>query len=790
MKIKTFHTDRGGEFTSHELNRFCGEQGISRMLTAPYAPQQNGIVERRNRTLLEMTRCLMKAKGVPNFLWGEAVRHATFIINRTPTRALVGVTPYEKFYDEKPNLEDLRVFGCVAYDKIVSKHLKKLDDRSKPLVYLGKEPKSGGSRLFDPHENKIIVSAHAICDENKAWEWNNILGSQTETEAGTFTVHWVDAHNNVPDQSPTPTNTEHPHSPDQAQSAEMGNLPDPVENAAQGTNSPSIATAPVRRSARVPTLPRRLNDYELNVDQLMLALDEEPKNYLEAKSNKEWVKAMKAEIDSIVKNNTWELVHPPKHVKPIGLRWLFKIKRNPDGSITRFKARLVAKGYVQEQGIDFEEVFAPVARIETIRLLIALAVGKGWKIHHLDVKTAFLYGELKEDVYVCQPEGFVKKGEETKVYKLSKALYGLRQSPRAWNLKLDETLKNMGFHRCLQENAVYRKTSNEEYIVIAVYVDDLLVTGTSLEFIKQFKKRMATQFEMSDLGELSCYLGIEVSQDVDRIKIKQEHYAMKILNEAGMQECNATQCPMESGLKLSKAENEPEVDATHYRKIVGCLRYLIHTRPDLAYAVGVVSRYMQNPKESHARAIKQILRYLRGTTSFGIVYERGKELKLLGYSDSSHNVDVDDGRSTTGHVFYLGDSPITWCSQKQDTVALSSCEAEYMAATAAACQAIWLRELLAEVTGEDKQEVLIRIDNKSAIALSKNPVFHGRSKHIHTRYHFIRDRIERKQVAVEHVSGDKQKVDPLTKALARVKFMELRSLLGVQNLPSTQTFKG
>ncbi|KAJ9536033.1 hypothetical protein OSB04_un000807 [Centaurea solstitialis] len=244
---------------------------------------------------------------------------------------------------------------------------------------------------------------------------------------------------------------------------------------------------------------------------------------------------------------------------------------------------------------------------------------------------------------------------------------------------------------------------------------------------------------MSDLDELTYYLGIEVSQEKGCVKIKQESYAMKILKEAGMENCNPTLCSMELGLKLSKDENEPEV---------GCLRYLLHTRPDLTYS-------------------------------------RGNDMKLVGYSDSNHNVGVDDGRSTMGHVFYLGTSPITWCSQKQATVALFSCEAEFMAATVAACQAIWLRELLAKLTGLEKQNVLIHVDNKSAIALSKNPVFHGRSKHIHTRYYFIRECVENEQVVVEHVSGDKQRADPLTKALARIRFKEMRSLLGVQELPSS-----
>ncbi|GJT82259.1 uncharacterized mitochondrial protein-like protein [Tanacetum coccineum] len=300
----------------------------------------------------------------------------------------------------------------------------------------------------------------------------------------------------------------------------------------------------------------------------------------------------------------------------------------------------------------------------------------------------------------------------------------------------------MGFLQCVHEKAVYKKVPNGELIIVAVYGDDLFVTGASLDLINEFKRRMAFQFEMLDIVVLTYYLGIEVSQGNDCVEIKQERYAMKILKEACMEECNPTLCTMEPGLKLSNAEDEPEVEATQYRKMVGCLRYLLHTRPDLTYSVGVVSRYMQSPRELYARAIKQILRCLKGTTSFGIKYNRSNDMKLVGYSDSSHNVDIDDGRSTTGHVFYFGTPPITWCSQNKTTMALSSCEAEFMAATAAACQAIWLRKLLAEVTGLERQKVIIRVDNKSAIALSKNPVFHGRSKHIHTRYHFIRECVE------------------------------------------------
>ncbi|KAG7579312.1 Reverse transcriptase RNA-dependent DNA polymerase [Arabidopsis thaliana x Arabidopsis arenosa] len=427
-------------------------------------------------------------------------------------------------------------------------------------------------------------------------------------------------------------------------------------------------------------------------------------------------------------------------------------------------------------------MFAPMARIETIRFIIALAASNGWEIHHLDVKTAFLHGELKEEVYVSQTEGFVVLGSENKVYKLNKALYGLRQAPRAWNDKLNAILREFKFHRCSKEPSLYQREEKGHLLVVAVYVDDLLVAGSSLKLIREFKREMGTKFEMSDLGKLTYYLGIEVHQHENGISLKQERYASKILGEAGMESCNLSHIPMEMNLQLSKSQSEKSISEKDYRRSIGCLRYLIHTRPDLSYSVGVLSRYMQEPKESHGAALKQVLRYVRGTTSLGLFFKRTEKVKLVGYSDSSHNVDLDDGRSTTGHIFFLDDCPITWCSQKQDTVSMSSCEAEFMAATEAAKQAIWLKELMSEILSIKGEKVLLRIDNKSAIALTKNPVFHGRSKHIHRRYHFIRECVENEQVEVEHVPGNEQRADILTKPLGRIKFKEMRSLIGVQDV--------
>jgi hypothetical protein len=458
---------------------------------------------------------------------------------------------------------------------------------------------------------------------------------------------------------------------------------------------------------------------------------------------------------------------------------VFKVKRDPAGNIVKHKARLVAKGYAQRQGVDFDEVFAPVARLETVRLMLAVAAHQKWMVHHMDVRSAFLNGDLKEEVYVHQPAGFVDDENPGKVLKLRKALYGLRQAPRAWNAKLDSSLVSLGFKRCQLDHALYRRGSGDSYLLVGVYVDDLIITGATGDAISQFKAQMQELFQMSDLGLLSYYLGIEVQQAEGEIRVSQSSYAAKILEDAGMAQCNPCCVPMENRLKLTKNSGEV-IDATRYRSMIGSLRYLVNTRPDLAYAVGVLSRFMEAPGKQHWAAMKQVLRYVQGTQGFGCTYREGsKNAALTGFSDSDDAGDLDDRKSTTGLVFFFGSSVVTWASQKQRIVAMSSCEAEYIAAATAASQAVWLSRLLSEMIGGEAQKVKLRIDNQSAIELSKNPVHHERTKHIDLRYHFIRECVEEGKVDVEHVRTSNQLADILTKPLGRAQFTELRDKLGI-----------
>ncbi|KAG6524466.1 hypothetical protein ZIOFF_014375 [Zingiber officinale] len=352
-------------------------------------------------------------------------------------------------------------------------------------------------------------------------------------------------------------------------------------------------------------------------------------------------------------------------------------------------------------------------------------------------------------------------------------------------MRLNRSLKELSFKICNQEHAVYTRGKREASILVGVYVDDLIVTGRSTEGINKFKQQMMTEFEMSDLGLLSYYLGIEVEQQKSRILLRQSAYAKKILSQFQMADCNATKQPMEPKTPLHKDLEGTPIDATEYRRIIGCLRYLLHTRPDLSYSVGMASRYMEKPTSMHHKVVKQILRYLKGTIYFGLAYTKGpQEISIFGYSDSDLAGDLDGRKSTSGMAFYFNESLVSWNSQKQKTVALSSCEAEFMAATTAACQALWLRSLVSELTGEEPKPVTLFVDNRSAIALMKNPVFHGRSKHIDTKFHFIRECVEKGQIMVEFINTGEQRADALTKALPGVKLAAMRQLLGIRDLQS------
>jgi hypothetical protein len=522
------------------------------------------VIERKNRSIMEMARSLLKSMEIPGIFWAEAVRHSVYLLNRLPTKSMGYRTPYEGWNGRKPHLGHLRIFGCKGHVKIVGTHLKKLDDRSVPMVYFGIEEGSKAHRMYNPKTNKIVVSREVVFEESVKWSWESansfsFAENRDEKDGQFYSGDYGSLDSGVGDAqgaqgvNETGGATSGGEQSVGGSNAEMGDYDVQTEqNLTTGSEPATPQSSPhlsvtghdsmdVDDTIDTDSGPirfRSLNEvyddsYEVelmdeNMEALLVEM-EEPTCFRDATDSQDWVDAMNREIQSIQKNKTWELVKLPAGKKPIGLKWVFKLKRNSEGDVVKHKARLVAKGYVQKHGVDYEEVFAPVARLDTVRVLLALAANQGWKVHHLDVKSAFLHGELEEEVYVSQPEGYVVKGKEQCVLKLSKALYGLKQAPRAWNVRLDKSLRKLNFRRCMSEQAVYTRGHGKNAVLLGVYVDDLIITGGNPESIKLFKQQMMSEFEMTDLGLLSYYLGIEVDQKEDHITVKQSAYARKVL---------------------------------------------------------------------------------------------------------------------------------------------------------------------------------------------------------------------------------------------------------------------
>lgn len=373
----------------------------------------------------------------------------------------------------------------------------------------------------------------------------------------------------------------------------------------------------------------------------------------------------------------------------------------------------------------------------------------------------------------------MKNGSEDKVYRLNKALYGLKQAPRAWNEHIDSVFHNMGFQRCPSEHGVYVKVDKSgDLLVLCLYVDDLIFTGNDVKMIEDFKASLIRKFEMTDLGLMSYFLGIEVLQRGDGIFISQKRYAEEFLKKFRMYDCNPVKTPVEVGTKLCKEGDNAHVDPSLFKQIVGTLRYLTCTRPDIAYGVGLISKFQQSPRQSHMQVAKRIMRYIKGTYDYGLFYSSSNDCVLVGYSDSDWGGDPDNSKSTYGYCFKYGAAACSWSSTKQSVVALSTCEAEYVAAASSACQAIWLCNLTSQLHVSVQGPIKIFVDNTSVINLAKNPVTHGRSKHTSTRFHFIRDQVQKKEIELVYCKSEDQVADILTKPPKHEAFIKLRTMMG------------
>ncbi|KAK4381916.1 Retrovirus-related Pol polyprotein from transposon RE1 [Sesamum angolense] len=469
----------------------------------------------------------------------------------------------------------------------------------------------------------------------------------------------------------------------------------------------------------------------------------------------------------------------PENSQPVTCKWVYRLKKKSDGTIDRYKARLVARGFSQSYGLDYEETFSPVAKMVTVRSIFSLAAFKNWKIWQLDVKNAFLYGELDREVLMEQPPGFVSEEFPTHVCLLKKALYGLKQAPRAWYGKVAQYFIFCGFRVADSDSSLFVKTKSKGHLLVLLYVDDMLITGENEAEISCLRNDLSVRFEMKNLGEIGCFLGLEVKKTGHGFFISQRSYAKNLLDRFGMGESNGIATPMEPYLKLNKEEGQPLRDERKFRQLVGSLIYLTTTRPEIAFSVSVISQFMQSPRSSHLDAAKRILRYIKGSLDYGLLYKNSNDFKLKGFTDADWVGDASDRRSTSGYCFNIGSAVVSWCSKKQSTVALSSTEAEYMAATIATQECIWLKRLIGDIYGKVNYTVPIECDNESAIRLASNPVFHGRTKHVEIHHHFVREKVLNQEVELKGIHTNDQVADIFTKALAKPKFESFRTALGV-----------
>lgn len=480
---------------------------------------------------------------------------------------------------------------------------------------------------------------------------------------------------------------------------------------------------------------------------------------------------------------TWEIVERPSKIKVVGSKWVYKLKWSPNKSEVKFKSRLVAQGFSQEYGVNYYETYSPVVKNSAVRMLLAVAVKCKLKVEQIDIKNAYVNSDLKEDVYVEQPQGFESGDRSKYVLKLKKSLYGLKQSGAVWNKCLNELLVHkLKFKRAKTDPCVYiRGSKMNEIVILAVYVDDVLIFSRNQIEIDRIKSEINNAFEIDNIGDVKKVIGMEVSCEGDKIRIYQRSMITDLLKCANMNECNSVKSPMEPALKLEKCNGncsmEERVDGTEFRSIIGKLNYVASTtRPDLTFSVSFLSQFNLCPHKEHMMAVKRVLRYLKGTTTFGIEYV-ADEPSLEAYADADWAGCVVDRRSYTGYVILMSGGAVAWEAKKQPTVALSSTEAEYMALTSAIKEVKYLANLMDELglsTTFGLNTPILYCDNKGAICIAENQGYSARTKHIDVRHHFIREAIEMKIIKLEYVASSENYADIFTKSLGHIIFNKLK----------------
>lgn len=752
IKPKIFRSDRGGEYIDFELQQFLDSKGIQFQCTVHDSPQQNGIAERKNRTLVEAVRTMLHHRNLPRYLWAEALHHAVYTFNRIP-RLNFKFVPIEVFYD-RPFVGIFNEFGCKVFYSTNPNGRKKLDAKAVEGIFMGVDNVSKGFRIFTS-QNKIRIE-------------RNVYFVDGDKNAQPRLVNYEESSNSH-DNSLVYSDDE----------ITLSETPREIDLTNFETNEPNTLLE-LDSDVFVPRRsPRLALKYQAN-----LASDDpfyEPTTYKQAVNcvNKnKWILAMEEELNSIEQNKTWSLVDIPPGCNAVGSRWVFALKRNAQGEVVRFKARVVAKGFTQKFGVDYDEVFAPVARPATFRTLLAVSSLKNLVVQQFDVKTAFLNSVLEEAIYMKPPPGSVQDKDCDKVFKLHKTLYGLKQAARSWNKTLHEALLKLNFRQSLFDNCLYVMTNKHEACYVVIHVDDMLFAATSEKLIKHVIELLNQSFEIKSLGNVQQFLGIQVSRHRDgSFMVNQVPYIDKIAREFNLEDCRHSKYPLNPG--YHKFIDGQLLDTNNdYRKLIGMLLYIsTNTRPDVSAAVSILAQRVSKPRDVDLTEALRIVKYLLATKHHVLkLYNPNSSSTLEAYSDSDFAEDKTDRKSISGFLCLVLGAPVSWSSRKQDVVSTSTTEAEFYAMAEATKEVLWLKGLVSDFDLKTPPSISIFSDNKSTIAMVENEKFSSRTKHIDVRLHFVRDLVYLKQITLKYVPTTINPADMFTKPLAGTLIERLRKI--------------
>ncbi len=781
--MKILRSDNGAEFTNKAFDSYLRKHGIVRQLTVPYTPQQNGVAERFNRTLVEMAKCMLNGANLDETLWAEALYTAAYLRNRSPTKALPNSTPYEEFCGSKPKVSHLKVFGSKAI-ALNKRQKTKFAPRGKEYVMVGYSESSKAYRLYDKEKRELIVSRDVyFIEEIEEKASTNISfplmldSAISEQEVDEISNPESDASVQEITICERPADhSESDYNSCNEETTEPVEIPQNQTVTARGRGRPRI----MRTGA--PGRPKKVYNTLNMVSSSNVQIPETVEEALNSEYADERWSAMQSEYDSLMANDTWELVEMPPNQKVVSSKWVFALKKDKDNNIERFKARLVAKGCSQKYGVNYTETFSPVVRSETVRMMFAIAAEYGLYLHQMDVSSAYINSDLNDEVYMKQPVKFVSRKFPNRVLKLKKALYGLKQSGREWNFKLDSILKKLGFQQCPSEPCVYTMCTDSRINIIAVYVDDLLIASSSKADLKKIKEDIAKNVKVVDKGEAKQFLSLEIEREgeLGEISINQKSQIHRLLESQHMESCRPISTPLDPKCQVKCESNDCKLaDQAEYQSLIGSLMYIaINTRPDILHSVSKLSQRNNNPHSEHMNAAKRVLKYLNATQDKSLHYRKTGE-PISCFADADWGGDTIDRKSYTGYSFIMAGAVVSYESKKQTTVALSSTEAEYMAMSSACKEASYLKKLFKEMKLQCPDAITINGDNMSAINLIKNPVYHSRSKHIDIKYHHIRDVYCRGEIDLNYCASQNNVADILTKNLTKIPHNKCMQMMGI-----------